>query len=53
MLLAGIPFWIGSGVEARILNKEFGTSYTRGEVFWGGDAIKEIVQGRKHRVILE
>ena len=39
--------------EAKILNKEFNTSYTCGDMFWTGDTIKEVVNGNKYRIETE
>ncbi len=39
--------------EARVINMARGTEYTCGDVFFAGDAIREISEGTKHRLELE
>ena len=40
-------------VTARIVNEEFGTSYTTSDIFWAGATIDEIVLGKKTRIDLD
>jgi|WetSurMetagenome_2_1015567.scaffolds.fasta_scaffold06406_11 hypothetical protein len=42
--------WKASGYKAEIINREYGTSYTREEVFYGSDVIDTIRQLDRTRV---
>ena len=42
--------WHTSGLNAQILNREFGTSYTQQELFWNSDTI-QYIQGIKYKQI--
>ena len=39
--VSGAWAWVDAEYEARVLNKEYGTSYTREDVLWAGDIIRE------------
>lgn len=41
---------IYSANERRIINREFGTAYTTGDMFWAGETIRETLIGQKNRV---
>lgn len=51
---AGIAFagwsWVGADAKARIINREYGTSYTRSEVFWASDVIDTIREIDRKRI---
>ena len=49
---AFVPMYYSCKARAQIVNKEFGTSYTTGEVFWAGETIENIVLGQKARIDL-
>jgi len=36
--------WLGSGYKAAVLNREYGTSYTREEIFYASDVIDTVRQ---------
>ena len=38
--------------NAKIINEEFGTSYTTADIFWTGGTIESLVLGRKARIDL-
>lgn len=48
ILFASSIDWMACGYRAEMLNKEFGTSYTRDQLFWAGDVVQE-VQKLKHQ----
>lgn len=41
--------WIASEHKARIINAEFGTTYTQEDIFYASDVIDEIRQIARHR----
>ncbi len=43
-------FYYGAGYKAEIINREYGTSYTREEVFYAGDVIDTIRQLQRQRI---
>ena len=54
-VLSGLAFpfvYHSCKVEAQIVNTEFGTSYTAGDIFWAGETIENIVIGQKARIDL-
>ncbi len=40
-------------VTAKVVNEEFGTSYTASDIFWAGETIGEVVLGQKARIDLD
>lgn len=44
--------WYQSSIERKLINEKFGTNYTTKEVFWGGETIKELLEGEKNRIEL-
>jgi hypothetical protein len=42
--------WVASDYKAKILNKEFGTEYTREEIFYGSDVIDDIRELQRERI---
>jgi len=42
--------WIGAGHKADFINSEFGTSYSREQIFWAGDVIEEIREIKRQRI---
>jgi len=42
--------WIGAGHKADLINSEFGTSYSREQIFWAGDVIEEIREIKRQRI---
>lgn len=40
-------------IEARVINKEFGTEYTASEIFFAGHTIKNTLLGGKTRIDLD
>lgn len=45
-----IPFYIGAGYKAELINKEYGTSYTQAQVFYASDVIDTIREIKRTRV---
>jgi len=39
-------------VTAQVVNEEFGTSYTAGDIFWAGSTIEDLVLGHRTRIDL-
>lgn len=42
--------WFASEHQAKLINQEFGTNYTREEVFWASDVIEEIHEMKRQRI---
>lgn len=42
--------WFASEHQAKLINQEFGTNYTREEVFWASDVIEEIRELKRQRI---
>ena len=55
VLIFGSPFalYISLGKQAELINAEFGTEYTRSDMFFTGETIKTMVEGQRVRVALE
>jgi hypothetical protein len=55
-LLIGIGissfYWVGAEYKARIINREYGTEYTREEVFYASDVIETIRELDRKRIEL-
>lgn len=49
---AGVYFWYAAGVQATIVNRQYGTSYTREEIFYASSVIDEIRQLERKRIEL-
>ena len=48
-LLCGYE-WIASGYQANIINKEYGTDYSREEIFYGSNVIDKIQEIKRQRI---
>lgn len=44
--------YISAPVQAKLLNQTYGTHYTTEDLIWGGDIIRETIQGDRHRIDL-
>lgn len=42
--------WVAAGHKAEIINREFGTHYTRSEVMYAEDVLDEVRQIRRQRI---
>ena len=42
--------WLAADYKAKIINREFGTSYTKEEVFWASDVIDTIREIDRKRI---
>lgn len=42
--------WFAADYKAKIINREFGTNYTKEEVFWAGDVIDTIREVARKRI---
>ena len=42
--------WVASDYKAKIINEEFGTSYTREEIFYGSSVIDKIQEIKRQRI---
>lgn len=41
--------WFSAGYRAAIINREYGTNYTREEIFWASDVVETIQQINRER----
>jgi hypothetical protein len=53
VFLCVIPFWIGAGVKAEIVNRTYNTSYTQKEIFFASDVIEEVREIERMRLELK
>lgn len=57
MCTLGVAFtsvgWVGAGYRAEIINREYGTTYTRAEVYYASDVIETIRQLDRKRYEVE
>ena len=45
-----VHLWFAAGYKAEIINREYGTTYTREEVFWASDVIDTVRELNRQRV---
>ena len=47
-----VPFYYGAGLKADLINAEYGTSYTREQMFFASDIIDTVREIKRQRVEL-
>lgn len=45
LVSAPIAAWTRAGIESKMYNQKFGTSYTQHDFFWSGDTVKLFLNG--------
>ncbi len=51
LLICGFVYQ--ASIQKNLINERFGTNYTTKDLYWGGDVIKDMLEGNKNRIGLE
>jgi len=49
VVILGSAAWFAAKQQRIVINRAFKTNYTTSNIFWAGETIREIVQGKKIR----